>query len=505
VAALKQMSFLEARSILKKFPGVVALRNVDLTVEAGRVHCIIGENGAGKSTLVKILTGVYTPDEGEVIIDGVQALEHPKVFEKVSYVPQELNLFQELTVSENLFVPFEKSGFRKPFLTKGQLYQAARPYLETFRIHARPDQKVKNVSVSDQQLLQIARASTNRHFQTLILDEPTTSLTSQETERLFAILRRLRAEGKAIILISHKLDELFDMGDTVTVLRNGEKVGAGKVSEVTPGWVVSNMCGQEIDVEEDCRPATAAGDIILSVQALSGPGFSDISFTLRKGEILGFAGLVGAGRSEIMQTLFGFLPKTDGNATFDGRPWVFGDTHFAVKSGLIYLPEERKLHGILPFLSVKHNIGISLFAKTANRLLISNRMETNLVQRIVKLYDIRTASLEKQIMYLSGGNQQKAIIGRAMYSLPKVLIFDEPTKGIDVKAKNDIYHLLKRLAEQQQLGIILVSSELRELLKCANRIVTIYEGRKSGEFETGQTSRQELLRAIIGAEEGKRE
>lgn len=497
------MIFLEARRIVKKFPGVVALRNVDLTVEGGQVHCIIGENGAGKSTLVKILTGVYTPDEGEVIIDGVQAFNHPKVFEKVSYVPQELNLFQELTVSENLFMPFEKSGFRKPFLTRKQLHRAARPYLETLRIHARPEQKVKSVSVSDQQLLQIARASTNRNFQTLILDEPTTSLTSQETERLFEILRRLRAEGKAIILISHKLDELFELGDTVTVLRNGEKVGAGQVSEVTPGWVISRMCGKEIDIDEDCRPTTAPEDVILDVQGLSGANFSDVSFTLRKGEILGFAGLVGAGRSEIMQTLFGFLPKTAGNATFDGRPWVFGDTHFAVKSGLVYLPEERKLHGILPFLSVRHNIGISLFAKTAKRFLISRSAEANIVQQIVKLYDIRTASMEKQIMYLSGGNQQKTIIGRAMHSLPKVLIFDEPTKGIDVKAKNDIYHLLKRLAEQERVGIILVSSELHELLKCANRSVTIYDGRKSGEFDTGRTSREALLRAIIGAEEGK--
>jgi len=499
------MIFLEARNLLKEFPGVVALRNVDLTVESGQVHCIIGENGAGKSTLVKILTGLYSPDEGDVIIDSIRAREHPRVFEKVSYVPQELNLFQELTVSENLFIPFEKSGFRQPFLTLHELHEAAGPYLKTFRVHAQPNQKVKTVSVSDQQLLQIARAATNRNFQTLILDEPTTSLTSQETERLFEILRRLRSEGKAIIFISHKLDELFDLGDTVTVLRNGQKVGTGKVAEVTPQWVISNMCGKEIDMEEDCRPASAPGDVILEVKGLSGRRFSDINFTLRRGEILGFAGLVGAGRSEVMQTLFGFLPKSAGNATFAGRGWVFNDTHCAVANGLIYLPEERKLHGILPLLSVKHNIGISLFARTAKRMLISNRAETAIVREIIDLYDIRTASLEKQIMYLSGGNQQKAIIGRAMHCLPKVLIFDEPTKGIDVGAKNEIYHLLKRLAEKERLGIILISSELHELLKCANRIITMYAGKKSGEFNTHQTSREVLLRAIIGAEQGDHE
>ena len=499
------MIYLEARNLLKKFPGVVALHNVDLTVESGQVHCIIGENGAGKSTLVKILTGVYSPDEGEVIIDGARASEHPKLFERVSYVPQELNLFQELTVSENLFIPFGKSGFRKPFLTRSQLHEAARPYLETFRVHAQPNQTVKSVSVSDQQMLQIARASTNQNFQTLILDEPTTSLTSQEVERLFVIIRRLRSEGKAVIFISHKLDEVFDLGDTVTVLRNGEKVGAGRVAEVTPQWVISSMCGKEIDMEEDCRPATAPGEVILEVKDLSGRGFSDVNFTLHRGEILGFAGLVGSGRSEIMQTLFGFLPKSAGSATFEGRPWVFNDTHRSVATGLIYLPEERKRHGILPLLSVKHNIGISLFAKTAQRILISNRAETNIVRQIIDLYDIKTASLEKQIMYLSGGNQQKTIIGRAMYCLPRALIFDEPTKGVDVGAKNEIYHLLKRLAEQEQLAIILISSELHELLKCANRIVTMYGGKQSGEFKTGQTNREELLRAIIGADEGNHE
>jgi len=492
------MVVLEAKNVLKRFPGVVALRNVDVAVESGQVHCIMGENGAGKSTLVKILTGVYSPDEGEVFIEGIRASEHPKLFEKISYVPQELQLFQHLTVSENLFIPFEKSGFRRAFLTRSQLHEAAWPYLEKFGIHAKPDQKVRNISVSDQQMLQIARASANQSFQTLILDEPTTSLTTQETDKLFEIIRRLRTEGKAIIFISHKLDELFELGDTVTVLRNGEKVGEGKVADVTSDWVISHMCGREIDVEEDCRPTTAPGDTILQVQGLSGDGFSDIDFTLRKGEILGFAGLVGAGRSEIVQTLFGFLPKTAGDATFESRRWVFHDTNHSVKNGLIYLPEERKLHGILPLLSVKHNIGISLFEKTAKRLLISQRRETKIVNEIIDLYDIKTPSLEKKIMFLSGGNQQKTMIGRAMYCLPKVLIFDEPTKGIDVRTKNDIYHLLKRLAEGEQLGIILISSDLKELLKCSNRIVTIYEGRKSGEFVTGRTTREQLLRAIIG-------
>jgi ABC-type sugar transport system ATPase subunit len=495
------MPVLEAREIGKEFPGVVALRNVNLALESGEIHCIVGENGAGKSTLVKVLIGFYPPDHGEVIIDGASTATQPKGYEKISYVPQELNLFQELTVSENLFIPFKKSGFSRAFLTRGTLHRAAHRYLKTFRITADPNEKVKNLSVSDQQLLQIARAATNRDFKILILDEPTTSLTGEEGARLFEILRELKSAGKSILFISHKLEEVFALGDSISVLRNGEKVGENRVSDATVPWVIQNMCGAELDFEENCQPQASPGEIVLEVQNLSGPGFSDVSFTLRQGEILGFAGLVGAGRSEIMQTLFGFRPRSAGAATLAGQPWVFNNTHHSVRNGFIYLSEERKLHGIFPYLSLKHNIGITLFPRTVRSGFISAKIESELIEQIIRQYEIKAASAEQQIMYLSGGNQQKAIVGRSMFITPKVLVCDEPTKGIDIRTKNYIYHLMKGLAEKERLGIILVSSELEELMKCSNRIVTMYAGRQSGEFKADTTTREAILRAMIATQQ----
>ena len=491
------MIILEACNITKSFPGVVALKDVDVAVEKGKIHCIIGENGAGKSTLVKILTGVYQADNGQIKIEGETALYRSKLFEKVAYVPQELDLFKHMSVAENLFMPFWKSGFKKPMVNRKLLEPAAVPWLEKFQINAGPGEIVKNISVSNQQLLQIARATVNKYFQVLILDEPTTSLTQRETARLFEVIRQLKMENKAIIFISHKLDELFEIGDAVTILRNGEKVGESKVKEVDKRWIINKMSGRDIDEEIVFRPENKSAESVLEVADLSGQGFSNISFQLRKGEILGFAGLVGAGRSEIMQTIFGFLPAKSGRVRLEGKPWRLGDPHFSIRHGLFYLPEERKQQGILPLLSIRHNIGVSLFGRTAKRFVISAKKEQTLVNEIVQSCDIKTSSLEKQIMYLSGGNQQKAIIGRALYCAPKTLIFDEPTKGIDVGTKNELYKIMKDLATQG-ISIILISSELEELMKCSNRIITIYEGKKVGEFETENAQKSAILSSIIG-------
>ncbi len=459
---------------------------------------MVGENGAGKSTLVKILTGVEAPDAGEILIKGVRASQNAHVFDKIAYVPQELTLFPDLTVAENLFMPFSKSGLTAKFLTQHKLNKAALPFLEAFALPAEPSQKVRMLSVSDQQLLQLARAATKRDLEILILDEPTTSLTNRETDRLFEIIRRLRKQGKGIVFISHKLEEILGLGDFVTVLRNGEKVGESEMSKIDSPWIVGRMCGEELDLEENCQPAAQESSTILSVSNLSGEHFRNVSFSLQRSEVLGFAGLVGAGRSEVMQTLYGFVPKTSGSAVLEGRPWKFKDTNWAVRHGVIYLSEERKLHGILPSESVRHNIGISLLKQTAPQFLISGRREKLLVKSIVADYDIRTPSIEDAIMHLSGGNQQKAIVGRSMAIRPKILIFDEPTKGIDIRTKTYIYHLVKRLAEDERLGIILISSELEELLKCANRIITMYAGAISGQFQTRTTTREQLLKSIIG-------
>lgn len=495
------MAIIEARGILKRFPGVVALRDVHLAIQPATIHCIIGENGAGKSTLVKILTGVYPPDEGAVIIDGKDALHHRHLFEKVAYVPQEMNLFQHMTVAENLFMPFARSGIRGGFISSSRLNKAAIPWLKRFHLDVRPSAFVHTLSVSEQQLLQIARALTNRKAQTLILDEPTTSLTERETERLFVIVRKLKSEGRSIIFISHKLDEIFAIGDDITVLRNGQQVGHAPASEMSQRRLISLMSGKDIDLNELFRPTLPPGNVILKVNKLSGHRFRDISFELREGEILGFAGLVGAGRSEIMQTLYGYLPRANGSVHLSGSdaPWKFHNTTQALRRGLLYLPEERKFHGILPHLSVRENIGIAVLREIASRGFISRRKEAAVSSKVIEDYAVKTAGDNRKIVFLSGGNQQKVIIGRAMRTVPKVLIFDEPTKGIDVKAKADIYRIMRRLVEVQRIGIILVSSEMQELLKCASRIITIYNGSKTGEFDTAVATNEQIVGAIIGA------
>ncbi len=495
------MAVLEARNIVKRFPGVIALNGLNITIKPGTIHCVIGENGAGKSTLVKTLTGVYKPDEGEVLIDGVNALLHPSAFSKVAYVPQELSLFPDMTIAENLFMPFSRSGMGGAMVTASKLNKAAVSHLERFHIEARPDAFVRTLTVSDQQLLQIARALTNKLAEIIILDEPTTSLTDREVERFFRIVRRLKDEQHSMVFISHKLDEIYAVGDEITVMRNGEQVGSAPATEMSQRELISLMSGKDVDMDENFRPQKPAGDVLLDVKGLTGEKFTDVSFDLREGEVLGFAGLVGAGRSEIMQTIFGFLPEKSGEVKLRGESWKFRDTNASMKRGLVYLPEERKHHGILPDLSVRHNIGISLLNETSRGYVISPSRESSASREIIDQYEVKTSSADKRIVFLSGGNQQKIIIGRAMRGKPQVLIFDEPTKGIDVKTKVDIYRIMQQLAEEERVGIILVSSEMKELLKCSNRVIAIYEGRTAGEFETHQSTSEEIVASIIGAKE----
>jgi len=492
------MQIMEARKITKRFPGVVALKDVDISFELGQIHCILGENGAGKSTLIKVLTGVYMPDEGAVIIDGKDPIEDPSLFDYVAYVPQELDLFGSMSVADNLFIPFEKSGITDKVVDKKKIEDMARPWLEKFHMTVQPDQLVKDISVSEQQLLQIARAVIHEKSKIIMLDEPTTSLTTADTERLFAVVRELKEAGKGIIFISHKLEEVFELGDVIAVLRNGEKVAYAELKDVDIPWVIRQMAGRDVSQDGNYIPECEPGDVLLEVNGLCGEKFKDVSFKLRKGEVLGFSGLVGAGRSEVMQAIFGYLPVWAGEVKVDGKPWKFGDTSYSVDNGFIYLPEERKKQGILPFLGVKENMTMSLLNKLTSGPMISNAKEKKLAGEIVDAYAIKIAGLDQHIRNLSGGNQQKAIIGRSMYCNPKVLVFDEPTKGIDVGTKAEIYKLMKKHAEESGIGIILISSEMEEVLKCSNRVLTMYEGSVVREFSAEEATKENVLNAIMG-------
>lgn len=489
------MKVLEAKNITKQFPGVIALDQVDVTFELGKIHCIIGENGAGKSTLIKCLTGVYIPEQGEVLIDGKDALKNKVLFKKIAYVPQEIDLFDNMSVAENLFIPYEQSGITR-MVNQKELERRALPLLKKFRIDVRPDELVRDISISDQQLLQVARATVHEDYEVLLLDEPTTSLTTNDSKVLFDIINEIKNENKAIVFISHKLDEMFALGDEITVFRNGKNVAHSEISTVDADWIIMKMTDKKLDQEERFQSHRVTDEVVLKVDNLTGERFQNISFELKKGEILGFTGLVGAGRSELMQAIFGYLPVYSGTVEYMGKDWKTGDTHYAVRNGFIYLPEERKKQGILPVLSVRENITMSMLDELKSGFGISNKKEQEVVAEVIETYEIKTSDAEKQIQFLSGGNQQKAIIGRAMKSNPQVLVFDEPTKGIDVGTKTEIYRLMKKLAESG-IAIILISSEMEEIKKCSNRIIALYEGEKVVEYDE-HADKEQILSAIIG-------
>ena len=490
------MERLVAKNITKIFPGVVALNGVDLSLNAGEVFCICGENGAGKSTLIKCLTGVYVPEHGEILIDGQKANDNPQLFERVAYVPQEIDLFSYMSVAENLFMPFSKSGI-KGSISQKEIQKKAIPILEKFGIDVSPKTLVKDITVSQQQLLQIARAVASDGYEILMLDEPTTSLTTEHTEKLFEIVKQLKESGKCIVFISHKLDEVFSIGNRIAVFRNGVNMGVEDIKDTNVHDTIVKMTGHEIDDNESFSSNNIRDEVLLEVDNLTGADFKNISFQLRRGEILGFAGLVGAGRSELMQAIFGYLPVYKGSVKREGKPWKLGNTHYSIEHGMFYLPEERRSQGILADLSVRENISISVLKQVSGGLGISRHKEKALVNDTIKTYAIKTPTSEQHIKYLSGGNQQKAIIGRAMVGKPDILIFDEPTKGIDVGTKTEIYRLMKKIAEETGAGIILVSSEMNELRKCSNRIICMHEGKFTGEFG-GRENEQVLLTAILG-------
>ena len=490
------MAVLEVRRLTKRYTGVTALRSVDIVIEEGQVHGIVGENGAGKSTLIKCLTGVVTPDEGAVFIEGENALEKKAMFSRIAYVPQEIDLFGDMTVAENLFLPFEKHGIRGPIRQK-TLNKKAFPLLRRFQLDVLPDSPVAKIPVSAQQLLQCVRAVVHENYRVLMLDEPTTSLTSADTDRLFQIVSDLKAQGKAIVFISHKLEEVTGLADTISVFRNGENVAFRRRKDADIPWIVAQMTGRRIARNRLYGSRAVTGRSILEVNGLSGSGFSNITFSVKAGEILGFSGLVGSGRSEVMQTILGIRPASCGRVCINGKPLPLGDAARAVQYGFIYLPEERKRQAILPALSVRENISISLLDKLSGILGLSLKRERKLVNEIIQAFQIKSAGIEQHIRFLSGGNQQKAIIGRAMRAYPKVLVFDEPTKGIDVGTKAEIYALMQKLAETEEIGIILISSEMDEVKKCANRIVTLYNGKKTGEFSSTVTKAR-IMQAIFG-------
>ena len=495
-----EIYLLEMNHISKSFPGVKALEDVSLHLRKGEVFALVGENGAGKSTLIKILSGFYTNDTGKIRIGGENVLfRGPKdaIDMGINTIYQETSLVQDITVAENIFLGRQPT-LRGHRIDWKAMIDSAREIMDSLSIHLPPTAIVADLSAANQQLVEIAKAF-SRDAKIIIMDEPTASITEEDTENLFSIIRKIVKAGTAIIYISHRLKEIFQIADRVKVLRDGKTVKTMTVHETNEKEIVKYMVGREIGNLFGDKSYLARENTILEVRHLTKQGvFDDINFELKEGEILGFSGLVGAGRSEIVRTLFGLDEIDSGEIILEGKRLTIRNTADVIKRGVAFVSEDRRLESIIQGFTVKENITILLLRQVLNSMgLIDSRKETKLASRYVDEFNIKTPSLEQLVMNLSGGNQQKVALAKCLSTNPKILILDEPTKGIDVGAKKEIHTLIKELANRG-VSIILVSSELPEIIGMCHRAVVIREGKLMKVFEKDKITEENLIHAAVG-------
>jgi len=480
-------------NVSKSFPGVVALSDVSFDLREGEVHALLGENGAGKSTLMKIISGIYERDSGEYFLNGNEIKElTPKKAQElgIAIIHQELNMCQHLTVAENMFLGKEDSKFGVVLSKK--LNQKAKEMLDIFHLDIDPKTVVSKLSVSKQQMVEIAKAiSTNAKV--IIMDEPTSSLTEREMLELFDIIRKLKAKGCGIVYISHRLDELKHIADRVTILRDGKFVISKDFKDTNIEEIISNMVGREIK-EKYPRINLKRGKKIFEVKNLNaGKLVKDISFELYEGEIIGFAGLIGAGRTELVRALFGVDRIESGNVILFGKEIDVKSPIDAIKNGIACVPEDRKKEGLCIKLNVKENIALSNLDTLCNSFGILNRKkEFEITSRAIKDLMIKTPSQDQEVMNLSGGNQQKIVIGKWLVRDAKIVIFDEPTRGIDVSAKVEIYNLMNKL-KKDKIGVIFVSSELPEILGMSDRVIVMCNGRITGNMDIKDADQEKIM------------
>ncbi|NLH06357.1 MAG: sugar ABC transporter ATP-binding protein [Chloroflexi bacterium] len=492
-------SFLRMEHISKSFPGVKALDDVTFEVGRGEIHALVGENGAGKSTLMKILTGALRPDEGRILLRGEPVrIDNPSDAQAlgISIIYQELSLIPYLTVGQNIFLGREPRGLLPGFIDWRELYGRAQALLDQFGLDIDARTEVRFLSIAEQQMAEVAKAlSLNADL--IAMDEPTSSLTERETEVLFDLMRSLRDEGVSLIFISHRLSEIFEVCDRITVLRDGKLIGTTPTAELTEDEVVSMMVGREID-EMFPRTATERGRVVLEVSGLSdGDELQSVSFKLHSGEILGVAGLVGAGRTALAETLFGIRHPVAGEVRIEGERVTINSPQKAIELGMGFVPEDRKQQGLFLNMAVRENIVISDLDEVASWGFLKFREVERLAQDYVNRLDVRTPSLRQRVRNLSGGNQQKVVIARWLTLKPRVLILDEPTRGIDVGTKAEIYHLLNQLA-RQGVAVLVISSELPEVLGISDRILVMHEGRITATLNRDEATQDAIMRAATG-------
>jgi len=482
------------KNIKKSFSGVAALKNAELELNKGEVVALMGENGAGKSTLMKILTGIYSKDEGTVTFEGKE-VEYKSVSESeeagIAIVHQELNMMNDLTVAQNLFIGKErKKGF---FIDDAKMAGDAKELFKKLNVDINPNVKIGNLTVGKQQMVEIAKAiSTNAKV--IVFDEPTAALTDSEIEELFKVINDLRAKGTGIIYISHRMDEINVISDRVIVMRDGEYVGTLVTKECTKDDIIKMMVGRTVFMEPKTKSDVGAdAEVVLKCENLNrGKHVKDVSFELRKGEILGFSGLMGAGRTEVARLIFGADPMDSGKIFIHGKEVSIKSTKDAVNAGIGYLSEDRKRFGLLVDKSVEENTCLSSLEKFTKGLFIDGAKSKTVSEKYVKELKTKTPSVSQIIKKLSGGNQQKVVIAKWLVKDSEILIFDEPTRGIDVGAKSEIYDLMERLVKEGK-SIIMISSELPEVLRMSDRVVVMCEGRITGCLDISEASQEGIM------------
>lgn len=487
----------QMENIEKKFSGVHALKECRFELRAGEVHALVGENGAGKSTMMKILTGVYQKDSGQIFCNGNEVqISDTKAAQNlgISMIHQELNLAPDLTVAQNIFIGKEPRKKFSWFLDDQEMNRRTSELLAEINLNIEPTTLVSSLTVAKQQMVEIVKAI-SYDSQVVIMDEPTAALSDSEIEELFRIIEKLRNKGVGIVYISHRMAELKRITDRITVMRDGSYINTVPTAETTIDQVISMMVGREIyQPQKPDRQKTQSSEIVLEVKNLaSGTMVKDVSFSLRKGEILGVAGLVGAGRTEMARAIFGADELTHGEIFIKGNKVTIKEPHQAVALGIGYLSEDRKRYGCLLDMNVSANVAVAAQKKFTNKLSFVNDAAMNVrAQEVVEELKVKTPSITQLIKYLSGGNQQKVIIGKWLTRDSDILIFDEPTRGIDIGAKNEIYKLLESLANQGK-SIIMISSELPEVLRLSHRIIVMCEGRVTGELMNDNDASQEKI------------
>lgn len=491
-----QQPILQMKNIVKEFPGVKALDGVNLELYEGKIMGLMGENGAGKSTLMKVLSGVYKKDGGEILYKGkIEDIKDTKDAQEkgIAIIHQELNLVDDLSIGENIFLGREPNyAFGK--INWKKLHRDAQLLLNKLNVKSSSKDLLGTLSIGQKQMVEIAKAL-SLNAKIIIMDEPTDALTEKETESLFKVINELKAEGKSIVYISHRLKEIFELCDYITVIRDGKYVGEENVCEIDEDKMIEMMVGRKL-TEQFPKIDVEKKDTIFKVKNIKNKYVDDISFDVKGGEIVGIAGLMGAGRTELAKTLYGYYKKQSGEIYVNGKRIENKSSRDGLKNGIAYVSEDRKGDGLILGLSVKENMSISSLDKVSSIFKVDKRRELQEVKEYIKKMNIKTPSENQMIKNLSGGNQQKVAIGKALMTSPEVLILDEPTRGVDVGAKKEIYDLINEFKKQGK-AVIMISSEMPEILGMSDRILVLSDGKLTGEFSKEEASQELILKCAV--------